>query len=83
MALEPASAVAWPKKLADQTGVVLGLLGRPREALTTKQVTRSFTGAKEVADVLETLAALGHLVAYEGPDGTRWTRVGGEGARAI
>ena len=47
-------------------------------AWTTETVARSFKNAQveSVEPVLESLAAVGVLVAFEGPEGRRWKRVG-------
>ena len=68
------NAEAWPKKLPEQLAVVRDLVLRGPFGWGTSQVAASFKGAKagQVEPVLESLAALGLLVAYDTGAGRRW-----------
>ena len=77
---EPAAAPAarpWPKKMAEQIGAVRDMLGGTTGLWTAGQVASGFTGAKadDVTPVLESLATLGLLLAFEGEEGPRWKAV--------
>lgn len=73
----PVAARPWPKKMAEQLGAVRDMLGGTSGLWTAGQVAAAFTGAKaeDVTPVLESLATLGHLLAFEGEDGPRWKAV--------
>ncbi len=70
----PAAARPWPKKMAEQITAVRDTLAGSSGLWTARQVAAGFTGAKpaDVAPVLESLATLGHLLAFEGEDEPRW-----------
>jgi hypothetical protein len=61
------AGVAWPKELPDQVRVVRDLVARAGAAWTAKQAAARFKGVsdKGVVPVLDALAALGVVVAYE------------------
>jgi hypothetical protein len=71
-----ADAVAnWPKKLSEQVGSVRDLLTRGGSTeWAAADVVAALKGATEaeVAEVLDSLSALGLLVTYELPEGRRW-----------
>lgn len=74
----PASAIVakvipWPKKLSEQISAVRDLCTKGEE-WSSADVAKSFKGAKaeDVAELLEGLAALGVLVAFDLPEGPRW-----------
>lgn len=69
----------WPKKLAEQIGAVRDLvLGSP-SLWTASSAAAAFSGAKadDVAPVLESLATLGLLLAFDDGDTPRWKAVQG------
>jgi uncharacterized Fe-S cluster protein YjdI len=68
------AAVPWPKKMAEQIGAVRDLMDRSTSAWTVEQVAAGYKGARrdDVEDVLDSLAALGLVLAYETADGRRW-----------
>ena len=70
----PAAATPWPKKLAEQLALVRDLLARTRAAFAPEHVAAAFKGAKakDAEPILEALAALGVLVAYDAEGGKRW-----------
>jgi hypothetical protein len=72
------AVVPWPKKMAGQITVVRDLVGRSTSAWTVEQVAAGYKGARrnDVEDVLDSLAAVGLVVAYETADGRRWRGVG-------
>ncbi|MBI4955731.1 MAG: hypothetical protein HY908_27175 [Myxococcales bacterium] len=67
-------AAAWPKKLPEQIAAIRELVRRPGGVWSAKEVAAAFKGAKakDAALVLDSLAALGMLLAYEASDGRRW-----------
>lgn len=71
----------WPRKLPDQIGAIRDLVRAPGSTWSVEEVAGSFKGAKrkEVEAVLESLAALGLLLAYKTAKGRRWKtpRLGG------
>ena len=70
---EPAKATPWPKKLSEQVAVLRDLVRRSTASWTASQVASAFKGAKpkDVEPVLDSLAALGIVIAYD-TDGRRW-----------
>ena len=70
----PAAATQWPKKLAEQLALVRDLLARTPTAFAPEHVAAAFKGAKakDAEPILEALAALGVLVAYDVDGGRRW-----------
>jgi hypothetical protein len=68
------AAVAWPKKLPERVAAVRDLLVRGSSGWTAAQVAASFKGAKakDAEQVLDSLAALGLLVAYEAGGKRTW-----------
>ncbi|MCC6527290.1 MAG: class I SAM-dependent DNA methyltransferase [Polyangiaceae bacterium] len=77
----PAAQVsaAWPKKLPEQIAAIRELVRRPGRAWSAKEVAAAFKGAKPGAAelVLDSLAALGMLLAYDSRDGRRWRATAG------
>jgi hypothetical protein len=69
-----ATAAAWPKKLAEQIASVRDLLTKGAAEWTKAEVAAAFKGAKksDVEEVLDSLAALGILAAYEARGTRRW-----------
>jgi len=67
-----------PRKLPERVASVRDLLARSSSAWTAAQVAASFTGAKakDAEPVLDSLAALGLLVAYAAKD-KRWWKAAG------
>jgi hypothetical protein len=63
----PAKALPFPKKLPERIAAVRDLVAGSRGAWTLAQVVAAFGGSKkaDVATVLESLSALGIVVAYE------------------
>jgi hypothetical protein len=74
----PASATPWPKKLAEQIAAVRDLLARGSGEWTAAQAAAAFKGAAPdaVAEVLDSLAALGLVVAYDTDEGRHWRGAG-------
>jgi hypothetical protein len=68
------ASVAWPKSLPDQIAAIRDLVLRGGSAWTAAQASKCFNGvgAKGVAPVLDSLAALGLVVAYEQGGERRW-----------
>jgi hypothetical protein len=66
------NGLAWPKRLPERVAVVRDTLHRSDAGFSASDVSTIFSGAaaEDVELVLDTLAALGHLVAYVA-DGTR------------
>jgi hypothetical protein len=69
--------VMWPTELPKQIAVVRDLVttdGRIHEGWSVDRVAQTFKGArkKEIESVLDSLAALGLLIAFETPQGKRW-----------
>jgi hypothetical protein len=69
-----ATAATWPKKLAEQIAAVRDLLTKGAAEWTVSEVAAAFKGAKkaDVEEVLDSLAALGILAAYEARGTRRW-----------
>lgn len=65
---------AWPKKMPQQIAAVRNLLLSNPSPWTAKQVAKQFKGAKakDVELVIESLAALGLLVAFKPNGETQW-----------
>ena len=63
-----------PAKLADQISAVRNLAGTGASSWSVEEVASQFKGARRnaVAEVLESLAALGFLVSYEADGTRRW-----------
>ncbi len=76
-ALVPAAARVWPKKMAEQVSAVRDVLAGSTALWTTERVAGCFQGAKakDVEPVLESLAALGLALPFDGEDGARWKAV--------
>jgi len=76
-ALAPAAGTLkpWPKDLADRIAAVRACL-RPSESRDLETIAAQFKRAqrKDVASVLDALAALGLAVAYDLPKGRVWRR---------
>jgi DNA-binding FrmR family transcriptional regulator len=74
----PAAATPWPDTLPAQIGAVRDLVNAAHGHVTADHVAHAFKGAKkkELAGVLDSLAALGLVLAYDAPDGRRWRRAG-------
>ena len=70
----PAAQTAWPKGLPEQIAAVRDLVLRGGNAWTAKQAAAPFKGirARGVVPVLDSLAALGIVVAYEQGGERRW-----------
>ncbi len=68
------AAKAWPKKLPEQIAAVRDLLLGQASAWTAKQVAKQFKGTKlkELELVLESLTALGLLVAFQPNGEMQW-----------
>ncbi len=76
---EVAPAVAaklpkWPAKLADQISAVRNLAGTGASSWSVEEAASQFKGARRsaVAEVLDSLAALGFVVSYEADGTRRW-----------
>ena len=69
-----ATATAWPKKLAEQIAAVRDLLTKGAAEWTVAEAAAAFKNAKksDVEEVLDSLAALGILAAYEARGTRRW-----------
>ncbi len=72
------AATAWPKKLPERIAAVRDLVAGGRGAWSIEQVVAAFGGAKrdDVETALESLSALGIVVAY-GDEGARRYRAAG------
>jgi hypothetical protein len=70
------SATPWPKELPRQIAAVRDLLSASPlgEGWTATETARAFPGArkKDVEPVLDSLAAVGLLIAFDTPAGRRW-----------
>ncbi len=75
---KPTAATPWPDTLPAQIGAVRDLVNAAQGHVTADHVAHAFKGAKkkELASVLDSLAALGLVLAYDAPDGRRWRRAG-------
>lgn len=70
----------WPKELPQQIAAVRDLLtgnGRAQTSWSVETTARAFKGSrrKEVESVLDSLAALGLVIAFDTPEGKRWRAV--------
>ena len=70
----PAAAATWPKKLPEQIAAVRDLVGKGATEWTVADVAAAFKGARkvDVEEVLDSLAALGILAAFETRRTRRW-----------
>lgn len=66
----------WPDTLPAQIAAVRDLVNATHGHVTADHVAHAFKGAKkkELAGVLDSLAALGLILAYDAPAGRRWRR---------
>jgi hypothetical protein len=69
-----ATATTWPKKLAEQIAAVRDLVTKGAAEWSKAEVAAAFKGANkaDVEEVLDSLAALGILAAYEARGTRRW-----------
>ena len=69
-----ATAAAWPKKLAEQIAAVRDLVTKGAAEWSKAEVAAAFKGANkaDVEEVLDSLAALGILAAYDARGTRRW-----------
>lgn len=69
-----AARPSWPKRLAEQIAAVRDLVTTTAVEWSAAEVVAAFKGAKvdDVAEVLDSLTALGLLVSYELVEGRRW-----------
>ncbi len=67
-------AKTWPKKLPEQIAAIRDRLGVIQGLFTVDAVAAGFKGAKkkDLADLLDGLAALGVVVAIDDENGRRW-----------
>lgn len=67
-------AKTWPKKLPEQIAAIRDRLGVMRGLFTVDAMAAGFKGAKkkDLADLLDGLAALGVVVVVEDENGRRW-----------
>lgn len=70
-------ADSWPKELREQVAAVRDLVtsdARAARSWTSEDVARAFKSSRrnDVASVLEALAALGILLAFDTAEGRRW-----------
>jgi cell wall-associated NlpC family hydrolase len=81
--LAPAETKPWPKKIPDQIAAVRDRITPLTGFFTVEEIAKAWKGAKkkDVADLLDSLAALGIVIAAEDQDGKRW-RTAGRRARA-
>lgn len=72
------ASVPWPKRMVEQIAAVRDLVAKTTSSWTAKQVAAHYKGAKreDVEDILDSLAALGILIAYDERDGRRWQGIG-------
>jgi hypothetical protein len=72
----PAAPVVWPKELPLQIAAVRDLVTTtaPAKSWTAQTAAGAFRGArrKDVEPILDSLAALGLLIAFDAPDGRHW-----------
>jgi hypothetical protein len=72
----PAAPVVWPKELPQQIAAVRDLVTTTASAKswTAQTAAGVFRGArrKDVEPILDSLAALGLLIAFDAPDGRHW-----------
>jgi hypothetical protein len=69
-----ATTAPWPKKLPEQIAAIRDIVTKAQTEWTVEQVASVFKGAKraDVEDVLDSLAALGILAAYDSNGARRW-----------
>ena len=69
-----ATATAWPRKLAEQIAAVRDLVTKGAAEWSKAEVAAAFKGANraDVEEVLDSLAALGILAAYDARGERRW-----------
>jgi hypothetical protein len=74
----PENKLPWPKTLPEQIAAVRDLVLGSGAAWTAEAVARSFKFARagSVEPVLDSLAAIGVLAAYESKDGRKWKAAG-------
>jgi hypothetical protein len=74
----PAAAASWPKKMAEQVGVVRDLVAKSGGEWTATQGAAAFKGAKakDVEEVLDALVAVGVLAGYGEGKRRKWRGVG-------
>jgi len=67
-------AKPWPKKLPEQIAAIRDRLGVMQDLFTVDAMAATFKGAKkkDLADLLDGLAAVGVVVAVEDENGRRW-----------
>lgn len=72
----PAAPALWPKELPVQIAAVRDLVTVtvPAKSWTAQTAAGAFRGArrKDVEPILDSLAALGLLIAFDAPDGRHW-----------
>jgi hypothetical protein len=73
-----ATAAAWPKKLAEQIAAVRDLVTKGAAEWSKAEVAAAFksTNKADVEEVLDSLAALGILAAYDARGERRWKSTG-------
>ncbi|MDJ0766634.1 MAG: class I SAM-dependent DNA methyltransferase [Myxococcota bacterium] len=76
----PKKKKPWPKTLPERIAEIRDLIQGTDAAWTAETVARAFKHARttSVEPVLENLAAVGILMAYDGAEGRRWKRMGRE-----
>jgi hypothetical protein len=76
-----ASIKPWPKKLGAQIAVLREHVNAPGRVFSVKSVAAGFKGAnkKDVEGILDGLAALGALTAFDTAKGRRWRAAGKTG----
>lgn len=69
-----ARAVKWPSRLPEQVSLVRGLIARGEASWSVEEIASQFKGGRReaVASILDSLAALGLLVAYGSGESRRW-----------
>jgi hypothetical protein len=74
----PAATASWPKKMAEQVGVVRDLVAKSGGEWTAAQGAKAFKGAKpkDVEEVLDALVAVGVLAGYGEGKRRKWRGVG-------
>jgi hypothetical protein len=74
----PENKLPWPKTMPEQIAAVRDLVLGSGAAWTAEAVARSFKFARagSVEPVLDSLAAIGVLAAYESKDGRKWKAAG-------
>ena len=74
LSAKPASPLPWSKALPERIAAVRDLMARAPSARSLAAVAAAFAKAKpkDVEAVLDSLASLGLLVSFDGPDGRLW-----------